>query len=89
MQVPHLASHALALATRRLRADWLERFGYAPMLVETFVAPPHNGTCYRAANWLYLGQTGTGRQDRRYDQEGVVRHVFVYPLVRDVKHALI
>jgi len=90
VHAPNLASHALALATRRLPADWLERFGYAPLLVETFVAPPHSGTCYRAANWLYLGQTkGTGRQDRRYDQQGVVRHVFVYPLVPDVQCALV
>lgn len=89
VRVPHLASHALALATRRLRGDWLGRFGYAPVLVETFVAPPWQGTCYRAANWVSLGQTrGTGRQDRRYGEVGTVRQVFAYPLVRDWRGAL-
>ena len=49
VRVPHLASHALALALHRLPGDWLARFGYAPVVVETFVAPPWRGTCYRAA----------------------------------------
>jgi hypothetical protein len=53
VKVPHLASHALAV--RRLRGDLLRRFGYEPVLVETFVAPPWRGTCYRAANWVYPG----------------------------------
>jgi hypothetical protein len=42
--IQHLASHVLALATRRLRTDWQERYGYAPALIETFVMPPHRGT---------------------------------------------
>ncbi|MHB8295831.1 MAG: hypothetical protein ACYDH5_14650 [Acidimicrobiales bacterium] len=37
MHVPHLASAVLARATRRLRSDWWDRYGYAPVLVETFV----------------------------------------------------
>ena len=47
-------------------------------------------TCYRAANWVHLGQTtGQGRQDRRYAAGGTVREVFVYPLVRDWRTALV
>jgi DNA-binding phage protein len=89
VKVPHLASHALALVMRRLRGDWLRRFGYEPVLVETFVAPPWRGTCYRAANWVYLGQTtGQGRQDRQYARTGVIRQIFVYPLLRDWRRAL-
>ncbi len=88
--VAHLASHALALAMRRLPEDWQARYGYRPVMVETFVAPPWRGTCYRAANWLHLGQTtGQGRQDRQYAQGGTVREVFVYPLVRDWRQALV
>ena len=88
--VPHLASHALALALRRLRADWLGRFGYEPVVVETFVRAPRRGTCYRAANWVHLGQTtGTGRQDRRYGEAGSVKEVFAYPLVADFRRALV
>ncbi len=69
VQVPHLVSHALSLALGRLRDDWQARYGYGPVVLETFVAPPWRGTCYRAANWLHLGQTtGQGRQDRQYAQ---------------------
>ena len=90
VQVPHLASHALALALRRLPQDWRIRFGYEPVVVETFVRPPRRGTCYRAANWVYLGQTtGTGRQDRRYREPGSVKEVFAYPLVANFRQALV
>lgn len=84
VKVPHLASHALAVVARRLRADWMARYGYAPVLLETFVTPPHRGTCYRAANWLFVGQTvGRGRQDRARDTHLPIKMVFVYPLVQD------
>ena len=90
VQVPHLASHALSLALRRLPDDWQARYGYRPVVVETFVAPPWRGTCYLAANWLHLGQTtGQGRQDRQYAAGGTVREVFVYPLQRDWRQALV
>lgn len=88
--VPHLASHALGLVARRLRTDWLGRYGYEALLVETFVAPPWRGTCYRAANWLHLGETaGRGRQDRRHAQAETVKQVWVYPLVRDWRRRLL
>ncbi|MEW6426359.1 MAG: Druantia anti-phage system protein DruA, partial [Bacillota bacterium] len=84
VQIPHLASHALALAARRIRADWQKRYGYAPVLFETFVTPPHQGTCYRAANWQYIGETaGLGREPRKQKSRPVIRMMFVYPLVRE------
>jgi len=89
VNVPHLASHALGKAARRLPEDWQARYGYSPVVLETFVTPPWRGTCYRAANWIHLGQTaGTGRQDRKYQDETTVREVFVYPLQRDWREAL-
>ena len=82
--VPHLASHVLALALRRLAGDWMRRYGYAPILAETFVERPWAGTCYRAANWVCLGETaGRGRQDRAHAKAVTVKAVWVYPLVRD------
>jgi hypothetical protein len=52
VKVPHLASHVLGMATRRIEADWLQRYGYAPVLLETFVdETQYTGACYRAANW--------------------------------------
>ena len=65
VRVPHLASHLLALATRRLSTDWQARYGHPVWLVETFVELERfAGTAYKAAGWLQLGQTtGRTRQD--------------------------
>ena len=58
VHVPNLASRVLSLCISRLVNDWTERYGYAPVLAETFVDPRRfAGTCYRAANWLQVGQT--------------------------------
>lgn len=58
VEVRHLASHALALATRQLAQDWHQHHGYRPVLVETFVDTGRfRGTCYRAANWQWIGWT--------------------------------
>jgi hypothetical protein len=64
--VAHLASHLLALATRRLAQDWQSRYGHPVYLAETFVeAERFAATAYKAAGWIYLGQTtGRTRQDR-------------------------
>jgi hypothetical protein len=90
VRVPHLASHALSLATRRLRPDWQERYGYAPALVETFVTPPHRGTCYRAANWRFLGETGsTNRRDRKKRGHVPIKMIFALPLTRNWRTELL
>src|SRR5436309_8191234 len=55
-RVPHLASHVLGLAMRRLRADWKGLYGYEPLLVETFVEGERfEGPGYRAAKGVELG----------------------------------
>ena len=88
--VPHLASHVLGLTLRRLRTDWTRRYGFAPVLVETFVEQPWAGTCYRAANWRRLGETaGRGRQDREHACAVAVKAVWVYPLVHGWRAALV
>jgi hypothetical protein len=90
VRVPHLASCALAMALRRVREDWRVRYGYAPVIVETFVSPSWRGTCYRAANWVHVGRTtGRGRQDRQYEKGGTAREVFLYPLVANWRAALV
>ena len=90
VRVAHLASHVLAQATRRLRADWASRYGYEPVLVETYVETErYRGTCYRAANWQLLGTTaGRGRQDRERAAVRSAKSVFVYPLVRNWRRRL-
>lgn len=91
IRIQNLASAALALAVRRLRQDWQSQYGVAPLLVETLVDPVHyRGGCYRAANWLELGETtGRGRNDRAHQRHGVSpKRLWVYPLRRDATERL-
>jgi len=79
--VPHLASHILALAARQLPSDWLAAYGVRPLLLETLVDRPYSGTCYRAANWILVGQTqGRGRMDRTHQAQGSHKDILLYPL---------
>lgn len=90
VHVPHLASHALALALRRLGRDYQEVYGYRPALVETFIEPPQRGTCYRAAGFLPLGTTeGRGRQDRHHLHPESIKQVLVRPLGRHFRKDLL
>jgi hypothetical protein len=88
--VPHLASHVLALVTRRLRTDWQAKYGHPVALVETFVERDRfEGCCYRAANWLAVGSTeGRSRNDRRHELKVPVKDIYVYPLHRHFRRQL-
>lgn len=91
VQIPHLASKILSRSALRLPADWENGYGYRPLLLETLVDTTRfRGTCYRAANWIHLGQTrGRGRMDRDHIAEGrLVKDVYIYPLCRDVQQRL-
>ena len=90
IRVKGLASKLLAIAARRLAADWAGRYGYRPVLLETFVeAERFAGTCYRAANWTCVGHTqGRGKLgDHRLGQVPI-KTVWVYPLARDFREQL-
>ena len=65
-RAPHLASHILGRIARCLSQDWQRKYGHPIYLLETFVERPRfTGLCYRAANWIRVGQTkGRTRQDR-------------------------
>jgi hypothetical protein len=81
VEIPHLASHILALAARRLSTDWLAAYAVRPVLLETLVDRPYAGTCYRAANWIHVGQTqGRGRMDRTHQAHGTCKDILMYPL---------
>jgi hypothetical protein len=90
VEVPHLASHVLGLITRRIRADWQAKYGHPVHALETFVNRSRfKGTCYRAANWLRLGQTrGRTRNDRAHSLHAPVKDVYLYPLVADFRREL-
>ncbi len=87
VRVAHLASHVLGLALRRVAADWQDRYGITPVLAETFTDQTrHRGICYRASNWVHVGQTnGRGRQDRK---KLAVKDVWLYPLARNWRAVL-
>ena len=90
VKVTGLASMVLARCARQLPGDWEQRYGYRPWLLETLVeVAPFRGTCYRAANWIRVGQTaGRGRMDRLNLRKEPVKDIFVYPLVGDVQQLL-
>jgi hypothetical protein len=90
VRVANLASVILSRAARRVRADWPAAYGYAPLLLETFVERGRfSGTSYRAANWLHVGCTqGRGKLDRRHEHALPVKDVYLYPLQRDYRRLL-
>jgi hypothetical protein len=91
VRVKGLASKILALSARQMPHDWQIRYGYRPLLLETLVDTKRfRGTCYRAANWLHVGQTsGRGRMDGEHQRHGqAVKDIYVYPLVRDARQRL-
>jgi hypothetical protein len=91
VRVRGLASKILGWCARRLPGDWELRYGYRPLLLETLVdARRFRGTCYRAANWIYIGQTqGRGRMDSKHRAEGLApKDIYVYPLCRDAQRQL-
>lgn len=91
VRVKGLASKILALSARQVPRDWEARYGYRPLLLETLVDPARfRGTCYRAANWIPVGQTtGRGRMDREHKTHGLaVKDIYVYPLVHDARQQL-
>ena len=91
VNVKGLASKILALCARQMPRHWESRYGHRPLLLETLVdAGRFRGTCYRAANWVHVGQTtGRGRMDREHASHGrAIKDIYVYPLVRDARQHL-
>jgi hypothetical protein len=82
VHVPQLASHVLGLIIRRIDADWRKKYGHGLRWLETFVERDRfRGTCYRAANWRWVGQTtGRSRQDRDNRLRVPVKDIYIYPL---------
>jgi hypothetical protein len=90
VKVRYLASHVLGQVVRVLGRHWQQRWRYRPVLLESFVDPQYfDGTCYRAANFEYLGMTtgmGLVRKGKRYTTSP--KKIFVYPLVDNFRQIL-
>lgn len=91
VQVPHLASHLLSRMARMLPAEWEKVYGHPVYFAETFVdTTRHRGTCYRAANWVFLGRTqGRGKDDLTHRPNRTLKDVLGLPLVEDFRDRLL
>lgn len=91
VRVKHLASRILALNLKRLSADWQRIYGHPVYLAETFVdLSRFEGTCYRAANWVFVGQTkGSAKKGNDYLYHGQPKAICLYPLHRHFRRNLL
>ena len=87
IRCPNLASKLLSLSAAQLPADWEQRYGFRPWLLESFVDTSRfEGICYRAANWIDVGQTqGRGKKDRHRRASLPRKQIYLYPLCQDCR----
>lgn len=90
VRVKCLASHILSRICRQIARDWENKYGHEVYLLETYVEVDRfSGTCYKAANWIHVGQTaGRSRNDRYKQLQVPVKDVYVYPLVKKYRQYL-
>jgi len=90
VRVPSLASHILGRMTKILARDWRRVYNHPICYLETFVDKTRfAGTCYKAANWIYLGDTtGRGKSDHTHKANRSIKAVWGYPLTRDFRNRL-
>ena len=82
IRVLHLASHILGQVMNSLSHDWEQMYGHPIYFAETFIDPARfRGTCYRAANWRFLGMTtGRGKASTSKRPNRSFKEVLGYPL---------
>ena len=90
IQCKGLASKILSIVCRQLPIDWHQRYGFKPVLLETFVETErHRGTSYKAANWIFVGKTvGRGKKSRVHEQIIPVKDIWLYPLRQNFRTVL-
>ncbi len=89
IRVPHLASHLLSLCARQINSDWQRLYHHPILWLETFVDTERfKATCYKAANWKFLGLTkGTGK-DNKLKRRVSIKAMYGYPLARNFREKL-
>ena len=90
IQVPHLASHLLGRIARTISQDWQQVYHHPIFWLETFFDTERfAGTCYRAANWTFLGLTsGRGKYNKTQKKLTSIKAMYGYPLTRDFRKRL-
>jgi hypothetical protein len=91
VRIKHLASHILGRITRILPEHWQAIYHHRVYFLETFVDTQlFDGTCYKAANWIYLGNTkGLGKDNRTHKINRSIKAVWGYPLSKDFRNHLL
>jgi len=86
-----LASKVMAMNIRRISSDWLKVYNYPLYMLETFVEQSRFlGTCYKASNWIKVGETkGTSKKGHKHLKHGNIKDVYLYPLDKNFKRLLI
>jgi len=90
VRIPHLASHLLGQMAKILAVDWQRIYNHPIYYLETFVDKSlFAGTCYKAANWIYLGDTtGRGKNDKTHKVNRSIKAVWGYPMAKDFRGRL-
>lgn len=90
MRIRFCASHILGRMSKVLPKDWQTIYNHPIYYLETFVDKERfAGTCYKAANWIYLGDTtGRGKNDHTYKPNRSIKAVWGYPLSRNFRALL-
>lgn len=85
-----LASHILARAAKIISDDWQKMYSHPVYYIETFVDRHlFAGTCYKAANWIYLGDTrGLGKDSQTKIPDRSIKAIYGYPLVKNFRKLL-
>ena len=91
VRIKHLASRVLAFNLKGLSTDWQRIYGHPIYLAETFVdLSRYSGVCYRAANWILVGQTkGSAKKGNAYLYHGQPKAIYLYPLHRHFRRHLL
>ena len=90
VKVKFLASHLLSMISKRISSDWEIVYNHPVYLLETFIDTSlFKGTCYEAANWIYVGNTiGRGKNAKTYKPTKTIKAIYVYPLRKDFQKRL-
>jgi hypothetical protein len=90
IKVPQLASHLLGLMAKNISRDWEKIYNHPLYFLETFVDTERfSGTCYKAANWIYIGDTtGRGKNEKKHIKTRSIKAIWGYPLTKDFRNRM-
>lgn len=91
VRVSQLASHLLARVAKRISADWQALYHHPIYLLESFVDTERfQGTCYRAANWIWVGRSeGRGTKSKSHKIKTSIKELWAFALHKDFRQKLL